>query len=366
MARLPKATAASTRVTLGALRPSASGERRQHSFALLLIGIGLLAILYWRFGTADIVTALTGVRAGYLLIYAVLACTAVLGSSIRWLVLARASGVRLPLRRFVQARLAGDSVGTIIPGKVAGDPIRVALMSSPGVETARITAGVAADRVVEWLASALCAILYVTVFSVTRTGPTGLRTSVLLAGLAVGLVALAIPLVMLRGGRRPFAPFYQGASRPDGAQSTWRDVMRRTEDHLGRLLREHPGVFASGLVMSFAIEAIVVLEYHYLLAAFGVTLALPVLFIVLFGSGVAQLIPTPVNLGGLEGSQVVVLTAAGGGPALGLLIGTVLRLHNTLWVCIGLAVLVWRGSSLTALVRSHAVVATGSEPPPAR
>jgi uncharacterized membrane protein YbhN (UPF0104 family) len=119
--------------------------------------------------------------------------------------------------------------------------------------------------------------------------------------------------------------------------------LRNTEEHLVRFFREHPGVFVRGLLLSLLVEAVIVAEYHFLLSAFAVDVRLPVLLLVLLGSGLAHVVPSPAGLGALEASQVAVLGLAQGAPADGLVVGIVLRLHETLWIVAGLTVLAWSG-----------------------
>lgn len=315
---------------------------RRFTLAALVVGAAALAGLCWRFGLHDLAEALGRVSGPYLLVYFVIGCAVRLGYSLRWRMVARALGQALPLRRLVAARLAGDAVGTLIPaGRVGGDPLRVALLYGKGIGGTQVTAGVAIDRIMELLGNMLCAVAYASVFSLTRALGTGQRPVVLLL-LVMGLllVSLVVPLEMLRRGRRPLSPFYRlAALRPGHRWKVWVDALWRTEGHVMRFLRQHPATFVWGLAMSLAIEGAIIVEYHFLLRAFGLVLAFPTLLMALLASGLARVVPTPAGLGALEASQVAVLSAAAGQPAAGFVTGIVMRLHETLWVGVGLLVL---------------------------
>lgn len=150
---------------------------------------------------------------------------------------------------------------------------------------------------------------------------------------------------MLWRGRRPLAPFYPLLSR----RLAWEAALRQTEDFLLVFFRERRRIFVWGVLASLAVEMLVICEYHYLLAAFGLVVELPTLLLMLVGTGVARAFPTPAGLGTLEGSQVAVLALAAGEPAVGFLVGMIFRLHETLWLLIGLAALSANGMGLTRL-----------------
>lgn len=318
--------------------------------APLLLGAGLLALLAWSFGLAGIAGAVANLSGGNLLLYLGLSGVVLLGYALRWQFVARSLGASIPLSRLASARLAGDAVGTIVPSaRLAGDPVRVAIVCAGGAEGTTASAGVALDRVIETIANTICALVYISVFSLSRTAGGEDGGMMVLAGpLALGLGALGIPLLMLRLGVRPLWPLY-ALALARGRRSPWLDAARRTEDHLTALLRRRPAVVLWGVLLSLATEAVVVAQYHFLLSAFGVVADLPTLLLVLVGTGMARALPTPASLGTLEGGQVAVFTLAEGAPALGFVAGMVIRLHETLFLVAGLVSLSAHGLSLSRL-----------------
>lgn len=309
----------------------------------LVLGFAALACLFWFFGVHDVRRALSRAHPGLLLVYLALAIAVLFGYCARWRLVAATFGRRLPWRRLVMARMAGDAVGWLLPSaKLAGEPVRVALVMREGLRAPEASAGVAIDRLLELLSNMICVLVYVSIFSLARAGGSALHVAV--AGALAGLTLIAVPLVLLGTGRRPLAPFYgKRARRFLPRLAPWMDALRHTEDHLAQFFRDHPSVFLRGLLLSLMIEAVIVVEYHFLLRAFAVDIGLPVLLMVLLGSGVAHVVPSPAGLGALEASQVAVLGLAQGAPASGLVVGIVLRLHETLWIAAGLTMLAWSG-----------------------
>jgi uncharacterized membrane protein YbhN (UPF0104 family) len=226
----------------------------------------------------------------------------------------------------------------------------MALVRGAGVGGAEAAAGVAFDRILEVIGNILAALAYVAVFALTQTVGAEDTLLVLVAAMLGGLVALTWPLSMLRRGKRPLAFLYGERTRRALPRfAPWLDGLRRSEDRLADLFRRQPRIIPVGILASLGIEAAIIVEYHFLLKAFGLDLDLPTLLLVLLGSGVARTAPTPAGLGALEAGQVTLLALATGEPATGFVVGIVLRLHETLLIAAGLMALSWRGVSLARL-----------------
>lgn len=316
------------------------------------IGLTLLAFLGWWFGLDDLRLAFDRLDAGTVLIYLVLLVVLLLSYCLRWKMVTRALGSDVPFGSLVSARLAGDAVGTLVPSaKLAGEPVRIALVHAAGVRGSEAAAGVALDRVMEVIGNILAALAYVTVFAVTRTlGTEQSKSSVLLAAIAVGLAALSWPLVQLYRGKRPLAFLYGERTRQALPRlSPWLDGLQHSEGRLIDLLHDHPRIVPMGILASLGIEGLIVIQYAFLLKAFGLDLTLPTLLMVLLGSGVARTAPTPAGLGALEAAQVAVLAVAAGEASTGFVVGIVLRLHETLLIGAGLSALLLSGVSLSRL-----------------
>ena len=310
------------------------------------VGLAVLALLGWQFGLTELGVALARVRPSYLLVYLFVGCAARLGYALRWRLVARTVAASPPLARLVAARLAGDATGFLLPtGKISGDPVRVGLLYADGVGGSEASAGVAVDRIIEVISNMLCAMAYVTVFSLARAGAAGRPTLTLLVTACLLLAALAIPLQMLRRGLRPLEPLCRVMEQRGSRWAAWAGALRRTETHVLRFFRHHPVVFFQGLMISLIIEGLIIGEYHFLLSAFGLIVSLPTLLMIMVASGLARAIPAPAGLGALEAAQVTVLAAATGQPGVGFVIGLVLRLHETFWTGVGLLALAQRGAA---------------------
>lgn len=313
----------------------------------LLAGLASLAALWWWFGLGELANALRQVSGPTLFAYLVCALAVAVGHALRWRLIASRLGPTPPVGQLLAARLAGSAVSSLVPSaNLAGEPVRVALVRRCGPDGAQASAGVTIDRIAELIGNMVCAIAYVSVFLWTRTSYASSPTPrVLLVAMVLGLVAVAVPLVRLRRGHRPFAWLHRLVPRFLVRFDAW----QRFQELLGDFFRQSFPTFVVALLGSLAIEALVIAEYHFLLAAFAIHLDLPTLLMVLLGTGLSNAVPTPAGIGALEAGQVGVLTLASGRPDLGFVVGVIVRLHQSLWLVVGLVILAVQGVSWTSL-----------------
>jgi len=332
--------------------PPWAGVMTSGRYALVgLGGLAVLVLLYVLFGVHGVIDALRHVHPGLFLGYLGVAVLVCLGYSLRWYVIAGTLGDTPPVSRFVAARLAGDAVGSLMPvGRIGGDPLRVALLYGDGVAGPRASAGVLIDRIVEVIGNCVCAAVYVSVFALTHTVQSSWSLRTIFATVTVPLLALAVLMVRLWRGARPLTELGDALlARRWPRARRWTAVLAQVEDDLSRFFRQRPAMFLGAIGASLLIEGMVLVEYGLLFAAFGVHLDLPTLLIVMVVSGLVRAVPVPAGLGAMEAGQVTLLAAIEGRPDIGLIIGTVLRLHETIWITAGLAALSLRGMSFARL-----------------
>jgi uncharacterized membrane protein YbhN (UPF0104 family) len=325
--------------------------RRWRDAVFLIAGLLVIAFLCWSLGVSDVRAAFSNMRPVYLILYLSFAAAVPFGCGVRWHYLASQVSISPPLKRFVTARLAGDAVGSLVPsGRIAGDPVRIALIQRAGITGARAGAGVAIDRLVELITNTIVGATYVSIFVLARAaGSERQRGFGCVAILLLLFGALLAPIltwhrgVVLLGRLRrlslPRFPRFTHAIR----------VAASTEEHLMTFFHDHPIRFILSVVGSLLIEGFSIAAYYCLLEGFSLRVDVPTLLLALVATGVAQTVPSPAGIGALEAGQVAVWGLAAGDARFGLLAGLAMRVHETLWVGIGLAVLFAEGLSVAWL-----------------
>ncbi len=243
-------------------------------------------------------------------------------------------------------RAAEHAVSTLLPSAhLSGEPVRVLLLRRRGHHWAESISAVAMDRMLDVSASSIAGPLYVGWFFLANHG-SAWAAPWILAAMIAGMLALLLFYVQAYRGATLISIFAQR-----GALRAARGALEATDRHLARFVRTPS--FRVALALSFLAEALVLAELWMLARAFALPISLPTLAGVMVGMGIAQLVPVPAALGSLEATEVGVLALAGGSASLGLAVGLLVRVRETLWILVGLAALyleglTWRGSELPA------------------
>jgi uncharacterized protein (TIRG00374 family) len=311
----------------------------------LAIGVTAILFLFRQFGIDELTATLREVRPLILTLALALGGVVRLGYALRWQMSAGALGVKEPLRRFVQARLAGDALGTVLPtGRISGDPLRVALLHNEGDGVTVPTTSVALDRFMEWIGNTFFATASIALFALSRTTAENGATWILEGGMVAVLASLIAPLMMLRAGWRPFQPLHLLGKRMSSPRlRRWRQLLYDTETQLIEFFKHQPRVFSLGVLASLLIELVILIEYRFLLSAFGLAFDWPTLMMIVVTGGLARSVPVPAGLGALEAGQVGLLAVASGDAALGFIVGIVVRLHEAFWAALGFGALAMSG-----------------------
>jgi uncharacterized protein (TIRG00374 family) len=342
--------AAAERWLNGASRPS-----RTSRLVFCTAGFVVLLFLCRRLGLGELEAALDRVDPWRFAAFLALSFTVFLSYALRWRVVLEGMSTheRAPsVLDLVWLRAAEHAVSTLVPsGHLSGEPVRAFLLRRRVPSWRLSVASVAMDRMLDFTASSVVGPLYVGIFF-----------------LAHGSAAWAAPwvVVMMLAPVSALVLFYVYAYRGDTLLSVFarsgfagaaEDMLRGLDQYFAAFLRTR--AFAGAFALALASEALVLAELWMLARAFGLPVSAPTLLGVMIGMGVAQIVPVPAALGSLEATEVGILTLAGGAAPLGLAVGLVIRIRETLWILVGLAVLYLEG--LTLRGPAPALSATMSE-----
>jgi uncharacterized protein (TIRG00374 family) len=268
----------------------------------------------------------------------------------RWSVVLAAMGAGRPplsIVTLVRFRAAEHAVSMLLPSAhLSGEPVRALLLRRRQREWTRAISSVAMDRVLDMTASSIAGPTYVAVFFFANE-PSSSAAGWAMTAMLTALVALgALYLHLYRGGRLVSRLARRGYLRD------WHGSLEAIERQLAAFVRTR--AFATSLALSFLAEALVIAELWTLSRAFALPLSLPTLVGVMVGMGIAQLLPIPAAVGSLEATEVGIVSLAGGPAPLGLAVGLLLRLRETLWILVGLVTLYVEGLSWRRLAHARA------------
>jgi uncharacterized protein (TIRG00374 family) len=307
--------------------------------ALFFAGVALLAFLCVHVGLRDLAAAAERASPARLVVFLALSAATFLVYAKRWSIVLEAMGSRrphFPLARLLCFRAAGHAVSTLLPAaQLSGEPVRALLLRRHGLEWARSVSAVTMDRLLETSASAIVGPIYLAAF-ILANGRGVAATPWVIGGMVAGLVLLALFYVHLYRG----ATLISWLARR-GFVSPLRGSLETLEADLRAFVRTPS--FATSLAAALLAEALLLAELWSLAWAFELAISLPTLAGVTLGMGVAQLLPIPAALGSLEATEVGIVSLAGGAAPLGLTVGLLVRLRETLWILVGLVTLYVEG-----------------------
>jgi hypothetical protein len=260
------------------------------TWARLVGGAAILAVLVWRLGTGPFLDGLRTINGWSLAAAGGITAVTTVCSAWRWSLVARGLGVEVPLRSAIPAYYRSQFINTVLPGGVLGDVNR-------GMRHGRDVGDVGRGlRAVAWERAAGQTVQVVLTLLVLLIVPPPLHVSMPAVVSAVVVGAIAAVLLM--------------RALPRGGASRWARVLRAAgEDiHDGLLARRAwPGITVASVVAAAGSTA-------------SLSRLLPVAMIVMVATAV------PTNIGGWgprEGVAAWLFGAAGLGAGHGLATSTV-------------------------------------------
>ena len=336
-------------------------SRRRTIIVVVNLTVGIVGLWYLLRQIGGPAVELLARRPSWLPLAAVVAlmAVAVTLSAIRWRsCLPRAAAP--PILRMALFRAAGHCVEWLVPsGRLGGDPLRVYYLVADGLGIGPAGASVAVDRTLEMAATSIFASVFAVVL--LRLGAPGLIRAMRVVWVATFgiLVGATLAASRLRAGKGLVTPLVQAsglaALRPVRERL---DDLRKAESTAADLVRERSRM-ALGFALGFAVNLLVLLEIHLLLAGFGLPSGAMAVFATAFASGAAHSLPVPAGVGALEGAVTWLFVLLGHPAEVGLAAGLAMRLREVAWVLPGMVYLACRG--VRPLLRGEGVLGENCE-----
>jgi uncharacterized protein (TIRG00374 family) len=321
----------------------------------LLIGVGLLAFVLWKYGGPALGILGAAPSASLLLGFLAAVFSTLVCLSWRWGYILFGLDGSLSLPRLTLVRSAAHSLAVLVPsGKLGGDPLRAWLAVRDGVGSGKAIASVAVDRTLEIASNAPFSILFG--FLLLQHGIPEFER--VLVAVVVGTFGLAVGIFVavrrLRRGAGLVTPLVLGM-RLDRFRLVDRqlDVMADSEASAARLV-EQPRRMLAAFVAGLAANLLVIGEFFLLLAAFGLPTDPIAIVAAIFATGAAHMLPVPAGIGVLEGATMWLFQLLGYSADVGLAVGLAARLREMIWMLPGVTYLLVRSIN-SSLEKARAV-----------
>jgi glycosyltransferase 2 family protein len=322
-----------------AARPRRSGR------AILLIKVAisglLLAVLFWRADRTALVQSLGSLPFPVFLACAVLYILGSVISTVRWWLLLRAEGIRIPVWRLSLVYFQGAFFSLFLPTLIGGDIVRgVFIHRMTGGHDASV-ASILVDRL-----SGFAALM--TIALVALLVPSGMLGDSQVAAMIVAIAALFAGLMAVLVNER-LMDRASGLLRLVGLER-FQAKLQGMMDALHRY-RKHHRALAQAFLLSVLLQVLIIVTYYFI--GVGLNLGAPLVYFFLFVPLITVLAMLPVSIAGLgvRESGVVYFFAkvgVGAGAALGM---------SLVWF--SLTVVVSGLGGLAFLLDTHAAKRTG-------
>jgi uncharacterized membrane protein YbhN (UPF0104 family) len=271
--------------------------------AQLAVSAGLLAYLLSQADVARLLLLWADVRQPLLWLALALQFGGVLISSLKWWLLLRAAGQRVPYGWAVRTYLIGQFFSNFLPTQIGGDAVRVYYLSRRIGRPALAIASVFVERVTGFLALTVIAGVALALSSGALSGAPELLAGVLACVLAAAaglVVAFAAPWLARLATRLPL---------PDVL--AWRRRIRSFADSMATFYA-YPGTLALVVALAFGYQIAWVAENYVAARALGAAVPVSIVALMVPVSDIVGLVPIFFNsLGAREGTFVLLLGQVG-------------------------------------------------------
>lgn len=328
-------------------------ERR---YIWLSLGAGLLLffLLIHNLNWSRAAEVLSIGRGEYLYVYFGVSVLILVSHTVRWRFIMRSKGIDIPFWRALSYRYAGFAVSFVTPGpKIGGEPVRASLVTRHRTRTGKRVkfsqafSTIIIDRATEIQTFALLFFIGVLTLAIFGQIPGHFKYPLIVASSL--LLALTIVFVANTAYGRPFA--LQVLKRLPLSRAMKREVLH-FEKTVVSFYRHERFEFAVAHLISVITWFLSFVEYKYLLLFLGFDVPLWAIFIIYSSVGLAYMVPVPLALGVLEGTQAATFGLLGLNPGAGIILALITRLRDLVFTVVGFMALVYHGISAKQLKKA--------------
>jgi len=267
------------------------------TLAKAIISLGLIAWIFHRVDAAEVGQMLASANVWYLLLALMLYIGAIALNAVKWQVLLRAQGVRVPLRALLSYTFVGVFFNNFLPANVGGDVMRGYGLSRYTTRLTDAAVSVIVDRVVGLIAYMSAAVVAAIVVVNTVGNSQDLQAVEYVAFLSLAAIAGGFGVLLSRRLRAWIGRLFQ-----------WRwltplaPVYGRVSDAFGAYRFRYR---ALALAFLIALGGLMLTNLVNWLLAESIGGGIPLLYICLFNPLIALVLLVPISIGGIGVNQNV-------------------------------------------------------------
>ncbi|NJE10934.1 lysylphosphatidylglycerol synthase transmembrane domain-containing protein [Thermococcus sp. MAR1] len=259
-------------------------------YSLLGVGLLIIILLLWWAGTGDVLNILKTARPDYFLLAVLAYVLAVIMWALRWRVLLKSLGIKVPMKTIVGGLFVGIFINNVTPGaRGGGEPVRMYYVSKrTGEPYGHIFATIMMDRIMDVIP--VVVMLLLATVHVYRLGSFTLTLTIFLLDVVFAAITLATVGILLSERRTKgiLYWFYRqfGRIMPKKAMKYEERFIRAVEVDVPRfqenfkVLMRHKVAFTLSLLYSFAFWFLVLLRSYFIFISINSPIGLPDVMVV--------------------------------------------------------------------------------------
>jgi hypothetical protein len=321
----------------------------------IIIGFFLLYFVLKNFNFSELFDILKNANIFLIILYFVISVLLILCSVYRWKIVLLSQKHKIKFSYLLKSFLAGYAISYMTPSaKLGGEPVRAALLHKKGLKIHQSLSSIIIDKTLELGSSLFFFIIGGILLILNYALPNNLKFLIIILSIIfMAIIGFAIYQIINEKGfilsiykffkLHKYKKFEKMTKRLIDIEKIMIKFYKRDSKHFFIAL------FIMALAWGFMFA-----EFKIAALIFGFDANLIQIFLTFSLVGAAYIIPVPFAIGTLEGGQVALFKAIKVNPAIGLGIGLITRVRDTLTAIIGLFIAIYYGVASTKKISKSA------------
>lgn len=313
------------------------GKKRLNLFISLLIGLIIFCFFLYKVGLESIFLIFRNMKLHYLFSYLIVTTLTFFPTVLRWKILLKTYGKKVPFWSLSRYIIAGYAVGYVTPSvKLGGEPVKAYMLKKEhNIDLKTGSSSIIIDKFIELTGMAFFGLIGLFLFLFLP------QLSFLFKFIFVSVILFAFYMLFL---------FYYRTIKGKGSFSSlfvslrlykifklknFVQTLQDVEKKIGSFFLEHKKEFLFAFLTCLLYGVLVIFEFKFLLLALGVNGSLKMIILALVVWGAANLVPVPGALGFLEAGQTGLFSLLKEDGSIGFALSLLIRVRALLFVAIG-------------------------------
>ena len=310
----------------------------------IIVGLILFWLVFKHIDLAHFLNIVRNANIWYVLLYFAISAIIILCSVFRWKLILLSQKHNIKFSYLLKAYLAGYGVSYITPSaKMGGEPVRAALLKRHGLKTHESLSTIIIDKTMELGGSLLFFVIGAIILTVNYSLPDNLKFLIIIISVIfLGIIGFGIYQIINEKGFILTIYKFLKLHKMKKLTNVTKKIIN-IEKLIIKFYKKDKLHFVSALFVMAIAWSLMFVEFKLAILIFGIDSNLLHIFLTFSVVGAAYLIPVPFAMGVLEGGEVALFKAIGLSASVGLGVGLLTRVRDSITAGIGLIIATYYG-----------------------